>query len=108
MAVNQANGWAGLCVPALEGEPGEELFITFILVSDQNLGRWIFEEKKNTYKITSKPLGFFKRNIASWQECSASLVHANVCTKYLVKLLRLGGSSAAVNASGIPREDGEL
>lgn len=46
MAVNQANGWAGLCVPALEGEPGEELFITFILVSDQNLGRWIFEEKK--------------------------------------------------------------
>lgn len=43
MAVNQADIWAGLCVPLLEGKLGEELSIASILVSGQNSGRWIFE-----------------------------------------------------------------
>lgn len=42
------------------------------------------------------PFGFFKRNIASWCEHSASLVHANECTEYLAKLLMFEGTSAAV------------
>jgi len=39
MAVNQANIWAGQCMPVLEGEMGEELFIICILGSDKNQGR---------------------------------------------------------------------
>lgn len=38
MAVNQANIWAGLCMPVLEDKLREELFITCILVSDKKEG----------------------------------------------------------------------